>query len=674
MDNANLDKARLLLAPIKAKFGAGLSWGDLFVLAGTTAIEDMGGPSLGFCGGRVDSMDGAASFPLGTQGTNLNLPFGGASDLARIEQTRLTPCNGGGDSDVNSKDGQCSQNSDLLAQDLLGLIYVHPSGTKYTNGANPDPAVSARFTRSTFSRMAHDDYNTVALIGGGHAFGKAHGGCSQAADSTVEEVVAGGGGKFPYDAPLAPWVGNCGTPRGGDAALKGKGPYTYTAGEEGSWTTNPTRWDNEYFQTLQKDWDLIMGPGNVAQWWLTNYTTRNEFLAPSSFPSIPAPEFVDEPVPPGKQMLMFTTADISIGPQGKDPEYTRISLEFAGNQSLLDEKFAGAWYKLTSQDKGPVSRCIGSLTPPEQPWQGLLGAQPKPADVQFDYAQVVAAVEASANAVIYFKLAYACSTSYRETDHFGGCNGGFMRFEQTRQNARNSGYQLTNPATLFSTDSSGSIADQIVAFGTATLSMATGVPLPFCPGRTDAPEWQQFINHLVHRANGFTSLVELENSAILMDLQPWELVALNGAYHALTAASMDWSNGNPGTGAWGGYFSSVVSVYDSMISWGLMHPGEEYTRVDGIEYSFFEDPVYLTVVQEFAADAEYRDASLKAAWTKMVTADRFDGPTGNLCTNVDVATASAATPSAVSATPSLAATATHVRDLDHARAKNALMA
>jgi catalase (peroxidase I) len=266
-DNANLDKARTLLAPIKQKYGLGLSWGDLFVMAGTTAIQSMGGPTLGVCVGRVDDEDGARS-------------------------AGLTPSKDG--SDGCETDGDCGK---PFGATTSGLIYVNPEGPM----GKPIPDQSAVQIRDTFARMGMDDYETVALIGGGHSFGKAHGACPKG-------------------------EGKCGT---------GKGADTFTSGFEGAWTTNPTGWDNSYFQNLiDYKWEVHMGPGGHSQWRVAN----------TNSPQAPGAQG-------GRQDIMMLTSDIALL---NDPEskYQQITREFATNQGKFDEVFASAWHKLTTRGFG----------------------------------------------------------------------------------------------------------------------------------------------------------------------------------------------------------------------------------------------------------------------------------------------------------------------------------
>jgi catalase (peroxidase I) len=294
-DNTNLDKARALLWPIKEKYGDGLSWGDLFTLAGTTAIHSMGGPVTSYCAGRIDSEDGHESLILGPS----------------EEQERMAPC------EVN---GTCQR---PLGSTTVGLIYLNPEGpvrqkSDGTWGVDPDPSLSALDVRDAFARMGMDDTETVALIGGGHAFGKTHGACPM------------GAGPSPADQPLNPWPGACGTGTGEDA---------FTSGFEGPWTTKPNQYDDEFFRVmLNSTWEKLIGPGGHWQWRIQDATGP---LAG----------------------VMRLTSDLALL---HDPSYLDIVKLFAAEPSAFNEAFDKAWFKLTtdggywSKEKKCVSPSIGS--------------------------------------------------------------------------------------------------------------------------------------------------------------------------------------------------------------------------------------------------------------------------------------------------------------------------
>jgi len=284
-DNTNLDKARALLAPIKEKYGIGLSWGDLFTLAGTTALRQGGTPIKQFCVGRIDSCDGADSLDLGPS----------------PQQEKDAPC---------AINGKCKR---PLGSTTVGLIYLNPEGPIAKNATtgewepNPDPRLSARDVRDSFARMAHDDRDTVALIGGGHAFGKSHGACPKGAGLSPKETYA-------RSKTGIPWQGLCGT---------GKGNDTYTAGFEGPWTTQPLKWDNEFFKNLlNHKWEKFRGPGGKWQWRISNPADIKE-----------------------KELLRLTS-DMSLI---ADKKYLSIVKEFATDMHAFDEAFDKAWTKLITK-------------------------------------------------------------------------------------------------------------------------------------------------------------------------------------------------------------------------------------------------------------------------------------------------------------------------------------
>lgn len=311
-DNTNLDKARALLQPIKDKYGLGLSYGDLFVMAGTTAIQAMGGPTVGVCVGRVDDDDGSRSLDLGPS----------------EEQEEFAPC---------AVNGNCTGDT-LLGATTVGLIYVNPEGPMGV----PEPAPSALEVRDTFGRMGMNDEETVALIGGGHAFGKAHGACTAGAGIPPNEAEAAG-------EPA--WKGLCGS-----GTNQGIGSNSFTSGFEGSWTQNPTKWDNEYFHNLlHYDWEVWMGPGGHNQWRVSNSGWETSPTAPGAFCPNSDKRCTED--------IMMLTSDISLL---HDPEnkYQAIVKKFAEDKHALDTAFSNAWHKLTTRPFGAMPssklRCLKS--------------------------------------------------------------------------------------------------------------------------------------------------------------------------------------------------------------------------------------------------------------------------------------------------------------------------
>lgn len=331
-------------------------------MTGNVAIESMGGPILGFCGGRIDDVDGQASMPLGPS----------------QDQMALSTCT------VN---GLCSDTKPL-GPSTIGLIYVNPEGPINATG---NPAEAAKDIRKVFGNMGFNDRETVALNGGGHAFGKFHGACAEAP------------GKGPLQNPTYPWPGNCGSGK-----LKGKAENTFTAGFEGQWTDTPTKWSNKAFTgLLEFDFKKEKSPGNVTQF---------------------------KPVPkPGGRLpdprVRFLVTDVAMV---KDDVYLGLVKEYAHDIKALERDFAKAWYRLTSQDMGPRSRCTGPDVPPPQDFQDPL---PDPPPIGAS-AQQLAGAEADLRVIakddtmrgLMATLAYNCAATYRDTSHLGGCNGGRVRF------------------------------------------------------------------------------------------------------------------------------------------------------------------------------------------------------------------------------------------------------
>lgn len=584
-DNTNLDKARQLLWPIKEKYGMGLSWGDLFILAGTTAIEDMGGPVLGFCAGRQDDADGSASLPLGPSS----------------EQELLAPC------EVN---GQCEE---PLGTTTVGLIYVNPEGPM----GQPVPEDSAPQVRDTFSRMGMNDTETVALIGGGHAFGKAHGACPD------------GAGPSPAQDPLNPWPGNCGTGSGND---------TFTSGFEGAWTTTPTQWGSSYFHNLlDYEWGVVTGPGGHYQW--RPKTTSAQ------------------PNPPD---IMMLTSDVSLI---SDEAYLEIVKQFAANQAEFERQFAAAWYKLTSRDMGPATRCIGSNVPDPQPFQYPL-PPPVPEDELPDFNAVKKDIEAVMRAPFdsvlaqdeggsygpfFVRLAWQCASTHRQTDYLGGCNGARIRFSPEKDWPANAALDkallLLNPVKL-KYGSSLSWADLIVLAGTTALEDAgrhARLTVPFQGGRSDAVEGEglptpDFLESRLTGGEPDDTVDEMRDAMTVLGLSNSEVVALVGGGHSLGRMHFDR------TGFLDGSWTTQPLKLDNEYFKNLLDLNwTEITGADAehIEYSAQEpetgktlymlktdmniraDPEYKAVAQSFAESELLFHANFAAAWYKVMTADRY---------------------------------------------------
>jgi len=583
-DNTNLDKARSLLTPIKLKYGQGLSWGDLFILAGTEAIKDMGGPVLGFCAGRIDNVDNSQTRLLGPT----------------MEQKELYEC---------EVDGDCKE---PLGQNTMGLIYVNPEGPFGV----PDAQGAADTIRDVFGRMTMDDRENVALIGGGHTFGKAHGACPD------------GAGPSPAEDENDPYPGNCGTGRGNDA---------FTSGFEGPWTANPVQWDNTYMKNLvDYEWEAWMGPGGRWQWRpkIDRNDKRQKWDESFAIPRAPPP------YPAGNnetQEIMMMTTDVGLI---VDPEYRKYVHEFAEDEDAFANAFQDVWYKLTSRDMGPATRCTGPYVPPPQNFQHPL---PDPPTELADMTKVEAALErilstsSSVNdihqqqkqhASEFIRLAWQCANTFRITDYLGGCNGARIRYSPGKDWESNIGLnktlELINPVkTQFGEGLSW--ADLIVMAGNVGLKSIinasankrvndnnyNNVVVPFCPGRTDAEDgsgWDAlaFGNDQV-LPDSVGALLEINQRRGLI---PKEFVVLSWTFY------------------YPSYEVSTKYLRDILIS---SEPCEDVVTCGLLNHP--ELRVWTDYYVE-VGDAIFIEDLIKV-WTKLMTADCFDGPTGNLCLNMN---------------------------------------
>lgn len=495
-DNGNLDKARRLLWPVKQKHGQKISWADLLVLAGNVALEDMGFTTFGFGFGREDVWEPEEIF-WGPEDTWL------------------------GD-ERYSGDRELGEN---LGAVQMGLIYVNPEGP---NG-NPDPLASARDIRETFARMAMNDEETVALIAGGHTFGKTHG----AGDADLV-------GPEPEGAPLEEqglgWKSAYGSGKGADAI---------TSGLEVTWTTTPTRWSNDFFKLLFKyEWELTKSPAGAHQW-----------VAKDAEDIIPGPA-ADSP----KRKPTMLTSDLALR---FDPEYEKISRRFLENPNEFATAFAKAWYKLLHRDMGPVERFLGPWVPEPQLWQDPVPAASGEPISDADVATLKAKVLDSGLSVAQLvSTAWASAATFRSTDKRGGANGARIRLEPQRSWAVNQPDQL---ATVLETlegiqaefNGAGgaqvSLADLIVLAGSAAVEKAAKdagveVTVPFHPGRTDATQEQTDVESfavLEPRADGFRSYLRageklqpevlLVDRAYMLGLSAPQMTALVGGLRVLGA-------------------------------------------------------------------------------------------------------------------------------------------
>jgi len=588
MDNTNLDKARDLLIPLKVKYGLGLSWGDLIVLAGTTAIESMGGPVLGFCGGRIDDPNGDWSAELGP--TEI--------------QEKYAPC------PVN---GECKP---PLGSTTVGLIYLNPEGPM----GKPDPVGSSADVRDAFGRMSMNDSETVALIGGGHAFGKVHGACPK------------GAGPSPKEDPWNPWPGECGT---------GKGVDAFTSGFEGPWTPTPTSWDNLYFQQLMKySWHSHIGPGGHYQW-------------ATDGPSPQAPSADGK----GLQNVSMLTSDISLlnDPTGEYQKYVKM---FAEDIKAHEYAFSHAWYKLVSRDMGPVTRCVGNDVPPAQPFQNPLPDPPTNLPDFDKVKQEILKVMRTNNpsvlpadmydgkpyyGALFVRLAFRCAGTFRVTDYLGGCNGARIRFSPGKNwpvnKALDKALMLLDGVRQDFENLSW--ADVIALAGTAAIEDAGGIELPFCGGRVDDTQgsaWDYVEPSIDGSFN--ESILDVREYFKIMGLSQREYVALIGG-HSLGQMHTSRSGYR---GSWttdptvlnNNYFITLFA--EDWEPYTEPTTGKQFYKASGkdlfmlrTDLVFRYDAELAAIAQEYAGDNDVFLEEFGKAWTKLLNADRFDGPTGNVC-------------------------------------------
>ena len=583
-DNGNLDKARRLLWPVKQKYGNAISWADLLILAGNVAIESMGGKTFGFGGGRDDIWAPEEDIYWGVETTWL--------DDKRYQSTRQSLSN-------------------PLAAVQMGLIYVNPEGPN----ANPDPMLSAQDIRETFGRMAMNDEETVALVAGGHTFGKAHG----AGDP---ELV----GAEPEGAPIHQmgfgWANSYGT---------GKGRDTTTSGIEGPWTANPTKWDNGYFELLFKyDWQLTKSPAGAHIWHPVEIAEEDM-----------APEVDDASV---KVTPMMTTADMAMI---KDPAYRTVSEQFYKNPDKFADAFARAWFKLLHRDMGPKCRYLG----PEVPEEELIWQDPVPAgNADFDLATVKAAIR-TANLTVQemIETAWASASTFRGSDMRGGANGARIQLAPQKDWEANKPDQLAKVLGILkpiAEKHGASLADVIVLAGNVGVEDASGMDVPFLAGRGDASEAQTDADSFAvlepvadgfrnYQKTDFTKSPEemLLDKAQLLGLTAPEMTVLVGGLRSVgISASGDgvWSSAGKLSNDW------FTTLLDMNVEWkpAGANKYEAFDRKTGASVRtasrvdlVFGSNSQLRALAEIYAQNDNNDKfnrDFVSAWAKVMNADRFD--------------------------------------------------
>ncbi len=606
-DNANLDKARRLLWPVKQKYGKSLSWADLMILAGNVALEDAGLETFGFAGGREDVWEAQKDVFWGPEGEWL-----ATSDKP------------------NSRYSGDRELANPLAAVQMGLIYVNPEGPD----GNPDPLLAAHDIRDTFARMAMNDYETVALIAGGHTLGKVHG-AGPASEVGPEPEAA------PIEQQGLGWK---------SSYKSGKGADTITSGLEGAWTSTPTKWSNGFFDNLfGYEWELTKSPAGAHQW------KPKDGL--QDVPDAHIDGKYNDPV-------MLTT-DLSLR---FDPEYGKISKRFHENPDEFAEAYAKAWYKLTHRDMGPVSRLVGGDVPPAQLWQDPVPAVDHALVGDAEIADLKKQVKDSGLSVPQLvRAAWASAASYRDSDKRGGANGARVRL------APQNGWAVNDPDETMQTiaaldkirkdfneaqsgDVRVSLADMIVLAGSAGVEMAAAeagrdINVPFTPGRTDATDEMtdaESFEPLEPKADGFRNYYSSESffrpeealvdRANLLSLTAPEMTALVGGLRAM--------NANAG-GAEHGVFTDTPGALSNDFFVNLLTMDTEWSKADDgtyvgrdrasgeqlwtateVDLIFGANSQLRALCEVYAsADAEQKFVDdFVAAWVKVMELDRFDLP------------------------------------------------
>jgi catalase-peroxidase len=628
-DNVNLDKARLLLWPVKQKYGRKISWADLMILAGNCALESMGFKTFGFGGGRADVWEPAEDVYWGAEKEWLGGDVRYAHGSPGVEKDHGVVA-----SDDNA-DGKI--HSRILEKPLgavqMGLIYVNPEGPD----GNPDPLAAAKDIRETFSRMAMNDEETVALIAGGHSFGKTHGAASathvgkEPEAASIEEQGLG-------------WKNSFG---------KGNAEHTITSGLEGAWTTTPTKWSNNFFENLfGYEWELTKSPAGAHQW--KPKGNAGEGLVPDAHD-------------PNKRHAPFMlTTDLALR---VDPAYEKISRRFFEHPDEFADAFARAWFKLTHRDMGPVVRYLG----PEVPKEELIWQDPIPAVTyqlidQTDIAALKTKILASGLTVSELvSTAWASASTFRGSDKRGGANGARIRLAPQKN------WEVNNPAqmskvlgilesiqTAFNSGAGNkkiSLADLIVLGGCAAIEQAAKnagitVTVPFTPGRNDASQEQTDVESfavLEPAADGFRNYFNMKRSATTSEemlVDKAQLLTLTAPELTVLVGGMRVLNTNY-NGSAHGVFTKTPGVLSNDFFVNLLDFGTTWKAADPVQQGFigtdrktgavkwtatradliFGSNSELRAVAEVYACNDAREKFVKdfvAAWTKVMNLDRFD--------------------------------------------------
>ena len=580
-DNGNLDKARRLLWPIKKKYGNKISWADLLILAGNVAIESMGGKTFGFGGGRPDIWAPEEDIDWGAEREWLaNERYSGERDLANP-----------------------------LGAVQMGLIYVNPQGPD----GEPDPIASGKDVRETFSRMAMNDEETVALVAGGHTFGKGHG-------AGPEEDVA----VEPEGASLENmgfgWM---------SSHKSGMGSDTITSGFEGAWTAKPTTWDNGYFDLLfGYEWEKVETPSGKIVWHAIDQ--KEEDMAPDAEdPSVRVP-------------TMMTTADMSMR---EDPIYKKISKRFHENPEEFADAFARAWFKLLHRDMGPRSRYLG----PEVPEEELIWQDPVPkGNNDYDVTAVKAMLsDCGLSIQEMVETAWASASTFRGSDLRGGANGSRIRLSPQKDWEANKPEQLAKVLGIYesiSSESNASLADVIVLGGNVGIEKASGVEVPFTAGRGDATEEQtdaESFDALEPIADGFRNFQKddsalpseemLLDKAQLLGLTAPQMTALTGGMRALGISSNDHGIFTETPGKLTNDF--FVNLLDMGVEWKSTgkntyeaidrQSGDKVRTATRVDLAFGSNSQLRAIAEVYASD-DSKDKFISdfiAAWNKVMNAD-----------------------------------------------------